>query len=395
MLVLHCGFDTVTLSIKASLPEDVHAAFAEAKAQAEETRTVALVEVNGVSLHLEHHGGKGYAYLASGGPHGANWSFKKPNAKDPWGIRVTLGSELLAAFGLGGARAHMEGILDRLGVTYTEEDVSLARVDVCADILAPHVALDPQNFVMPATTKRRDYLEADKMQVHGTSGQVQSVTAGSPANRQVIIYDKRAEVIAKHKRHWWLIWQRALDGHIARGINLPFHKLDPSNPETSRVLRVELRAGKRLLKDRWGIRTWADLFDKFGDVSRETGEMYRYCDPTPGDTNRARWPNHPLWEIACAEINTDLTEMRSGVEPSALKEVHRETHIGVLARNCLGNAVSHAALHDVKFRDLGGHFGELRDEMSRMVDGNPGHYRKLLRRAKDRYVYIRKPDAPM
>ena len=202
MLVLHCCFDTVTVSIKGTLPEDTNAAFSEAKAQAEETRTVALVEFNGVSLHVQHHGGKGYAYIASGGPHGANWSFKTPNAKDPWGIRVTLGSELLAAFGLGGARAHMEGVLDRLGVAYTAQDVSLARVDVCADILAPDTALIPENFVMPATTKRRDYVEADKIQVHGTSGRVQSVTVGSPDNRQVIIYDKRAEVIAKHKRHW-------------------------------------------------------------------------------------------------------------------------------------------------------------------------------------------------
>ena len=185
-----------------------------------------------------------------------------------------------------------------------------------------------------------------------------------------------------------------MDAHIARGVELPFRKLDPFDPAKSRILRVELRAGKRLLKDRWGIRTWADLFDQFGDACRETGETYRYCDPIPGDTNRARWPNHPLWEIACAEINTDLTDMRSGVDPCALKEVHRETHIGVLARNCFGNAVSHAALHNAKFRDLQGHFVHLREEMVRMVDANPQHYRKLLRQAKDRYVYIRNPNAP-
>ena len=392
--VLHRGFDTIVLSIKASIPPEVHDLFQAEKAKAEETREDVLTDFNGVPLHIKPHGGNGYAFLADGGPLGARWAFKKPNAKDPWGIRVTVGSDLLATVGLGGAKAHLEDVLDRLGIIYKTEDVSIARVDFCVDILAPRFTLIPENFVMPASTNRRDYLVTDAMQVHGKSGRVGSVTVGSQANRQAIIYDKRAEVIQHHKPQWWKIWQANLDRLIDLGQDVPVARLDPIDRTTSQVWRVEMRAGKRLLKDRWDIRTWEDLFDRIGDLFRETGELIRYCDPAPGDTNRARWPNHPLWEIACAEINDDLEEMRAGVDPQVMKEVHKETHIGLIKRNILGSSITLAALQGYDLADLRDHFTDLSGEMIHQTEKRPAHTRKQLKAAKDRYVFIRPNEPP-
>ena len=34
-----------------------------------------------------------------------------------------------------------------------------------------------------------------------------------------------------------------------------------------------------------------DLFDRYGDLIRQMGEVIRYTDPEAGDSNRARWPN--------------------------------------------------------------------------------------------------------
>jgi hypothetical protein len=275
--------------------------------------------------------------------------FKKPNAKDPWGVRVSFGSDFLSTGGVGAAKAHLEWVTRHMGMSYVSTDVSIGRVDYCLDILAPNLVLDPDSFVMSARTSRKDHHDLHNLSAHGTSGKISSITVGSISNRQVIIYDKRAEVIVRNKHQWWLIWQDTLDRMLDhRQITTPI-KLDPSDAGQSRVIRVEFRAGKTALKERWNITTWEDFFDRFGDLCRQTGESIRYCQPNLSDTKRARWPNHPLWEIACAEMNDDLFDMRSGVDPDVIKEVHKETHISLVLRNIIGCSLTHAALNDKKF----------------------------------------------
>ncbi len=227
-------------------------------------------------------------------------------------------------------------------------------------------------------------------------------------NRQVIIYDKRAQIIATNKPHWWDIWNhtfRAIKHEKPPYITLhrdqasPMYtipyELDPSDPDQSRVWRVELRAGKTLLKETWGIRTWADLFDKLGDLFRHTGEVIRYTDPASTDPNRARWSNHILWETACAEMNDDLTEMRSGVDPNPLKEVHREQHIATIFRNVLGCSITLAALEGKEPADLPDFFEATAQKMKDAVQSDPAKTERQLREAKERYVFIQKPEAPM
>ncbi|SEL28411.1 hypothetical protein SAMN05443999_104261 [Roseovarius azorensis] len=102
---------------------------------------------------------------------GAQWAFKKPNPKDPWGIRVILGSAFLATLGLGAARAHLDIVLERLGIRARPEDISISRVDYCVDILAPpEFVLDPEAFIMHSSTRRRDNIANTDMAVSGKSG---------------------------------------------------------------------------------------------------------------------------------------------------------------------------------------------------------------------------------
>jgi hypothetical protein len=79
-----------------------------------------------------------------------------------------------------------------------------------------------------------------------------SVTVDQMPRRQFIVYDKRSEVITQHKVHWWEIWNAG-----RRASCLP--TLDPKDRIGSRVWRVELRAGKEHLKERWAISKWAEL----------------------------------------------------------------------------------------------------------------------------------------
>ena len=381
MQILHKGFDTLTIAIQANIPPKLFDYLEAEKKRADEERRDVLVEFNGVQLHLKSHGGTGYSFIASGGPDGATWFFKKPNAKDKWGIRVNFGSFFMALYGLAAARFHLESVLERLGVRFGDDDVSISRVDFCIDIFAPEFTLIPEHFVMHSSTGRRDFIEETNKAVHGKSGRTTSVTVGSSRNRQVIIYDKRAEMTHSGKAHWWGIWNDTL-----RNKGLPL--LTPDNPDTSRVWRVEFRAGKDLLKDRWGIRTWAQLNDLFGDLCKETGEVVRYTVPSPTDPNRARWPNDLLWELVCAEMNDDLCEMRSGCDPNPLKEVHKENHISMMVRQILGNAITLAALNGKTQKELPEFLQNTANELSREVTKSPEKTRKQLQCAKDRYVFI-------
>lgn len=354
--------------------------FEAERARAEAEGQPVEIDYNGVALMLKPHGGMGYRFNASGGRFGATWSFKKPNGKDPWGVRVNFGSDFLAHFGLGEATAHLDKVLDKFGIRYAESDVSIARADYCIDMLAPSFELMPDQFVMHSSTGRRDFLlEADKS-VHGRSGRVTSVTVGSVRNRQVIIYDKREEVIKRGKVHWWDIWNDAL-----RRQDMPL--MNPEDASTSRVWRVEIRAGKDLLKDRWNIRTFRDFFDRFGDAMVQAVNVIRYTQPCDHDSNRARWPNHAIWGLVMQEVANAHSDMRTFADPDRTKEVNRAQHISDILRNILGCSVTLAALQDSEFSELSGFFQNTAEEMSGMIRKRPEKYAKMLDDAKARYRF--------
>ncbi len=172
---------------------------------------------------------------------------------------------------------------------------------------------------MHSHATRADHSEPDPMVRHGTSGRVTSVTVGKMPNRQVIVYDKRKEVIARRKVHWWEIWNAGL---AHRGEP----PLDPKDREGSQVWRVELRAGKSHLKKRWGGKTWADLDDKLGSLLLKTLAEVRYVTPNSG-SNRSRWPVHSIWDLVRGEVGGDLFEMMCPLDPHAIREVLRRDYV--------------------------------------------------------------------
>jgi len=346
MEVIHKGFDTVNLSIEAQIPKEFLDFLDAEKATAEEERSTRPISYAGLDFDLLHHGGHGYRFILKGGPLGVHWMIKKPNPKEPWGIFISIGSTLLATQGLGYARALIDNTLERMGVSYQTHQVSLNRADFCVDILAPDFELIPDNFVTHSHTNRADHTSPEsEMRSNGKSGRFTSCTLGKMPGRQIIVYDKRREVIDKQKPIWWEIWNANLKG-------LGFPALDPKNPANSRVWRIEVRAGKDLLKGRWQIRTWEDFDRLFGDLAAESLDKIRYCVPSPEDTNRARWPNHPIWELVKSTMAEDLEELRSFVEPTRVKEVHRMQHIKVMTDLIFGNAIALCGLEDVQPDDL-------------------------------------------
>ena len=99
MTILHKGFDTIALSIKAALTPEFQSYLDGEQTREKAENASVLCEYGGVAFHLKHHGGSGYQFLLDGGPDGASWAFKRPHPKDPWGIRINIGSRFLALNG--------------------------------------------------------------------------------------------------------------------------------------------------------------------------------------------------------------------------------------------------------------------------------------------------------
>jgi transposase len=382
MKVLHRGFDTLALSIQANISPDLFTELDDARDRAEEIGTPIPFSYGGADFDIRGYGGNGYRFILQGGPLDVTWFIKKPNARDPWGIRISVGSTFLATQGLGRVRAYIDQTLTELGVKYGSQQVSISRADFCIDVLAPDFELIPDQVVIHSHANRSDHLTLlDDMTSNGKSGRFTSVTAGKMPGRQVIIYDKRREVIDKHKPIWWNIW----NANLARE-GLP--PLDPKDAAQSRVWRIEIRAGKTLLKDRWKIRTWAQLDTLFGDVVAEAFQKIRYCMPSETDSNRARWPSAPIWELAEAEAQGDLTEMRSHLDPDKVKYVHRQEHIRLMMAQVIGNATTLAALEGVQESDLTDYAKALGNRMALTLTDDAERTSAKLEGARARYRFI-------
>lgn len=381
MHIVHRGFDTIALSVQANISADLFKILDAEREKAEEARKPIPFTYGGAEFDVLPHGGNGYRFILKGGPLDVTWFLKKPNARDPWGIRVSVGSTLLATQGLGFARAYIDKTLERLGVSFENHQVSIARVDFCIDILAPDFELTPEHFVIHSHANRGDYLAADDdTRSNGKSGRFTSVTIGTMPGRQVIIYDKRREVIDKHKPIWWDIWNANLE-RDAKPV------LDPTEASTSRIWRIEVRAGKDLLKDRWQVRTWAQLDAMFGDIVAEAFEKIRYCEPSD-DGNRARWPNHEIWDLAAVSSGDDLMEMRSHIDPTQIKYVHRQEHIRLILAQVVGNATTLAALEGIEDIELVDYMEQVGDRLASMVEGDREKAFRKLDEAKERYRFI-------
>lgn len=146
--------------------------------------------------------------------------------------------------------------------------------------------------------------------------------------RQLQIYDKRAEVLRKRKVYWPEIWNQAL---AAKG--LP--PLDMKDRHASRVIRVELRAGKRALKDKFGITTFNDLRAKLPEAFQAMSEEIRLTCPTR-DSNRSRWPTDPLYALAQVEIAKGLNPIAQTAEPDRVREIMIKDKITMLEKQAEG-----------------------------------------------------------
>lgn len=336
MQLLYQGFDGLDVAFAGQLPGDLAKAMELAKREAADKHRPEVFAWKGIRLAVDESGGKGgYAYRCDTGPDGAVWFFKRPKMTDAWGVRVSVKSLALALHGIHGVRQQLHDFLEALGtVKMAAEPVSLGRVDYAVDLQLPGFELRPDAFVMHSRCTRADNREA-AVECHGLSGRYTGVRVGKMPGRQVAVYDKRADVIAKRKVYWWEIWN-------ARLAKVGQPAMDWRERETSQVWRFELRAGKSHLKERWRITTWEDFDTKVGDMLRQAARDVRYVVPVR-DRNRTRWPEHPAWRAVAEALEADLFEMQSDASPQRIKEVVAAQQREMLRAQVIGCMASYAA----------------------------------------------------
>lgn len=189
------------------------------------------------------------------------------------------------------------------------DDEGLSRVDFSFDYHLPKLDFDEDNFVSLSS----------KDSQHRQDGKVQTFTFGR-SDAVLRVYDKVAEIKQQSGKVWLFeLWGRETE-----------------------VWRIEWQIRKDLLR-RFGIQTFRDLDDQQGDLLRYLATEHDTLRRPTRDSNRSRWPLHPLWVDLQEKIQTlpSLGVYRVDGKPAALRE--RRTRVGIAVYGYLKQLAAVAA----------------------------------------------------
>jgi hypothetical protein len=242
--------------------------------------------------------------------------------------------------------------------------------------MMPRTSLSPYS----PGTKITEYTGVGETAMMASGSRVTGLRAGAIANRQLAIYDKRAEVIQQGKMGWLPVWNTAL---AAKGKP----PLDLADPNSSQVWRFELRLGSKQLRNRFEMRSWQDVHDMIGDAFTDALARIRYCEPT-SDRNRSRWPLHELWRLFEQVIGNDLRANCCGVLPSDVRDANRAQKMREIDAQLLGLFATRAAISDVTGDDFHGFMETHVSALQRCSDEHPVAVDERIGKAAARYRWV-------
>ncbi|WP_420396300.1 hypothetical protein [Nioella sp.] len=381
MTIIHTGFDGIDLALKTTVPIELVEFLEEGKATAQELMSDVWGTYAGLDIQTGQSGKRGgYAVTFRVYEFGATWFAKKPRASDPWGLYVSIGSRELALNGLDRTRQKLNALLVQLGFQLPHDGVSINRVDFAVDILAPGFVLDPDAFVFHSRANRKAISEFETVETNGHSGRTTSVTIGKMPGRQVIVYDKREEVLKRRKQEWPMIWNANLK---AGGLD----PLDLSDRTTCQVWRIELRLGKEALRNRKDIRGWGSLHEHLQAEMDQLAQDVTLTVPST-DSNRSRWCCHPIWSTTQDTVATRLFEHVSTVPPEAVRELDLKEKQLDLLKLIVANSVTLAFLEGLGPDDFEDFTETLPDMIFGYLDQHPRGIKERFRGAATKYSGI-------
>ncbi len=381
---LYAGFDTIEVAFQGALPIEALEIFREAKQEAakEQERQLVTIGPANVAGHLASHGlTGGYAFLFDTGPTGEIWTFKDSADPSKWNIAVKPHASALACHSYQETRERILDNLKAMGCRFGKE--SIRRVDFAMDFLMPETfELNHMQFVSHHRSKVSPYFEKKKEPDPNTPSlifqgrRVGSVTVGKMPGRQVIVYNKRKAAIELRTYYWFRVWG-----------------IDPKDT-TQNIWRLELRAGKKELKDKWNIRTFTDLENSIGDVFNDAIEKIRYLDDFQTDGNVTRQRMHPLWVAAMECLSKKLIDYRSGLVPGQVREVFRDQQIETYIQQIMGNSAGLAAMLDLTDEEIRETLGrDIGQTITNRINDAENGFFGSRDRAQNRLAFIIQPKA--
>ena len=234
--------------------------------KANKRREPVALTLGGKEFLLAGHGtGSGYPFLMENGEQAIQFGeFNSPP------FFVTYRSHALWHKGVEALHRELREWASALRLSHGQSE-SVSRVDFAFDFELPEIDFDEDSFVTFAAKDAQ----------HRKDRRMQTMRFGE-GDTVLRIYDKSAEIRDSSQKTW-------------------FHEL--WGGVTENVWRVEFQVRKEVLR-RFGIRSFTDLFEGAGDVLRYLVTEHTTLRVRQDDSNRSRWPLHPLWKLLQEHVDS-------------------------------------------------------------------------------------------
>ncbi|MDG4720067.1 MULTISPECIES: hypothetical protein [Thalassospira] len=385
--LLYAGFDTLEVSFQGALKSESLEVLRNAKDEAAKTREDQLIEIGPAKVdgHVPAHGMTGgYAFVFDTGFMGEQWTFMDSEDTSRWNIAVKVRAANLAAHSYQEIKARIQQRLTDMGCIALQE--SIRRADFAMDFLMPEgFELNQDQVVAHSHSKVSSHwgeknADSEKQNHPSTvfrGRKLESITIGKMPGRQVIIYNKRKAAIEKQTPFWFKVWD-----------------IDPKDT-SKHVWRVEFRAGKKELKDKYNLRSFKDFEDSIGDVFCNTAEKVRYIDNGNVVSNISRAQQHPLWLAVTNTLERNLFEYRSGLLPGQLRDLIREHQEQVYWQQIQGNLAGLAVVEGLTTDQIRTEYSDnLAKEIETRINTQGGRFWESYNRSRARLNFICSPKSP-
>lgn len=382
VLLLHKGFDALDVAFPGQISKSLAGFLDSKKAEAQQNGIPVLASLNGLQFHVAPSGAAGgYAFICNTGNTGEIWKLKRPSENGKWGIFASVSAVRVALQGLSKVRSHLIEVLEKLGVIYDTGTERINRVDFALDFLMPEFVLSEDSFVMGHRFARsKAGMVGEPYRQDGKSNRVTGITVGKNPGRQIVIYDKRLQIMTHRDKMFWLeIWNLNREKMGAPALDL-------SDPDTSRVWRIELRLYRNILKSkRYRITSFGTLESKLAFMFRELLRDVRYVVPN-NDTNRSRWPNHPIWNRVQSEVKSELAAQHADLPMGRVLEIQRAEKAQMLTRQVAGCIVALGGLYEVKPKEFLEYARETLNGILALYESQPHETERKLKLALSRFA---------
>ena len=269
--VLRYGVDSLYLSYEGELYGDIEGRLTLLKMQAQsrniQDRSKAQLEILGHQFEVWDRGQRGFPYILQ--DNAFRLCIASGMSRSLPMVYAVISSEYLAHKGPEVAQDELRAVVRYLGDGY--EFPNISRVDLFVDFQT--------NADLELPGRHAWVGRARSIAGYSQNDDFTGWAIGQGAVMSARLYNKTIEAQKSNKP--WLVplWSRG--GMIQ---DVP-------------VWRMEFQVMGPVVKE-LGIRSFVSLLDNLGGVWQyATQDWLRFTLPQAGDTNRRRWPSHPVWDV--------------------------------------------------------------------------------------------------